>query len=53
VQGQIDAARKALTRDDIKGAHKGMENALSSLTAVITSDAATGTVDISSPEAKH
>jgi hypothetical protein len=53
VQGQIDAARKALTRDEIKAARKAVEKALGSLKVVIAGDTAEGTVDIASPDRKH
>jgi hypothetical protein len=53
VQAQIDVARKALSRDDINSARKGVEKALGSLIVVVTGDTAAGTLDIASPKPEH
>jgi len=53
VQGQIDAARKALTKQKIEAARADVAKALDSLTLVITGDTAEGTVDVTSPKPRH
>jgi len=53
VQGQIDAARKALTKQKIEAARADVAKALDSLTLVITGDTAEGTVDVTLPKPRH